>query len=230
MGRYKQIVWFYTYEFSISSTKADWDTGWGTKIMGMGKILRTNTGQQQMPLPTMLLFYRFWLTEICIFANPVSPKTRRVTYKLHSQRCQCFRLSILPALYMQDIRAIFELWGRPFCSSLLISFFHISFVLFTRLTTCFFNYLKKFYPAVNGCWIHVKVVGSTCIYSTLLVVSLNNEPRLAHRSQQSVGSAFQFHDNDLNKSVQSCWIVTKVLQNIWLTLVSITWLFSHINV
>ena len=28
MGWYKQVIWFfYTYEFSRSSTKADWDTG-----------------------------------------------------------------------------------------------------------------------------------------------------------------------------------------------------------
>ena len=50
-----------------------------------------------------------------------------------------------------------------------------------------------FYPAVDSCWIHVNVSCSACIYCTPLVVSLNDEPRLAHQRQQSADSAFQFH-------------------------------------
>ena len=38
--------------------------------------------------------------------------------------------------------------------------FHISFLSFVQLTTCFF------YPAEDGCWIHVNVGCSACIYST----------------------------------------------------------------
>ena len=33
---------FYTYECSRSSVNVDRDTGWGRKIIGLGKILRTN--------------------------------------------------------------------------------------------------------------------------------------------------------------------------------------------
>ena len=50
-----------------------------------------------------------------------------------------------------------------------------------------------FYPAVDSCWIHVNVGCSTCIYSTPLVVSLNDKPWLAHWRQHSAGFAFQFH-------------------------------------
>ena len=72
---------------------------------------------------------------------------------------------------------------------------HISFLLFVQLTTCLF------YPAGNSCWIHVNVGCSACIYSTLFVVSLNDEYQLVYRGQQSEGSAFQFHYMDsINKS------------------------------
>ena len=80
--------------------------------------------------------------------------------------------------HARHIRAHFELWGRPFRSSLLASFFffpfgvamkevqstqlfcHILFLSFVRLTTCFY------YPAVDGYWIYVNVSCSVCIYST----------------------------------------------------------------
>ena len=98
----------------------------------------------------------------------------------------------------------FELWGRLFCSSLLVSFFLLmllwkefnshSFVITFHFSHSF-SLPPLFYPAVDGCWIHVKITCSTCIYSTPLIVSLNNEPRLAHRRHQSAGSAFQFHYN-----------------------------------
>ena len=56
-----------------------------------------------------------------------------------------------------------------------------------------------FYPAVDSCWIHINVSCSTCIYSMPLI-SLNDEPRLVHRRQQSAGSAFQFHNSmQMNK-------------------------------
>ena len=42
-----------------------------------------------MPLPTMFLLYRFWLTEICICRKP--RPTRDEIYKLHSQRRSYFR-------------------------------------------------------------------------------------------------------------------------------------------
>ena len=50
---------------------------------------------------------------------------RRGAYKLHSQQRSRFRFfSVLPVLYTQDTFApFFELQGRQFCSSLLVSFF-----------------------------------------------------------------------------------------------------------
>ena len=75
-------------------------------------------------LSLQCFFYTgFGWPKFAYVANPVPPETRCVTYKLHSQRRSRFRFSILPVLYTQDIRAILELWGRPFCSSLLVSFF-----------------------------------------------------------------------------------------------------------
>ena len=154
----------------------------------------------------MLLLYRFWLTEICICHKP--RPTRDETRGLKIAPSTTLIIPFFNSsgtLHARHIRAIFELWGRPFYSSLLVSFFdvamkgiqftqirgHFSFLSFTRPTTCFF------YPAVDGRWIHVNFSCSTCIYSNFLVVSLNDEPWLAHRRQQSAGSAFQFY-NRLN--------------------------------
>ena len=107
--------------------------------------------------------------------------------------------------HARHIRARFELWGGAISivtSCFFLSFgvfmkgiqftqlcYYISFLSFVRLTICF----CFFYAAGDGCWIHVYVSCSACIYGMLLVVSLNDEPRLTHRRQQSVGSAFQFH-------------------------------------
>ena len=67
----------------------------------------------KMPLPTMLLLYRFWLTEICICCkpHPTRDEMRRVTYKLHSQQRSHFCFSIFLVL----IPTKFELWDWPFC-------------------------------------------------------------------------------------------------------------------
>ena len=104
-------------------------------------------------------------------ANPVPPETRHMTYELHSQRCSCFRFSILPVLYTQDT---FELWGRPFLSSLFVSFFRCCYERNSIHTAL----LSHFISLVHS-----------------LFVSLNDEPRLAHWMQQSAGSAFQFYYN-----------------------------------
>ena len=56
-------------------------------------------------------------------ANPVPPETRRVTYKLLSQRRSCFCfLYTSGTIRARHIRAILELWGWPFYSSLLYFF------------------------------------------------------------------------------------------------------------
>ena len=111
--------------------------------------------------------------------------------------------------HARHIHARFELWGRPFCSSLLPSFFLPSFHLVLRwkefiphsfVITSHFSRSSGsppvFYPAGDGCWIHVNVRCSACIYCMPLIVSLNKKPQLAHRWQQSTGSAFQFHNRD----------------------------------
>ena len=129
---------------------------------------------------------------------------RHVTNKLNSQGRSCFRFfSILPELHTRHICTRFELWGRPFRSSIcfLPSFLHPvllwkefnphSFIV-TFHFSCSFGLPPAFYPAEDSCWIYVNVCCSVCIYSMLLVVSLNNKPQLAHRRQQSVGSAFNF--------------------------------------
>ena len=137
--------------------------------------------------------------------KPVPPETRCVTYKCPPKEAHAsifFFTSGTP--HARHIHAHFELWGRPFPSSLLASF---------CLSSCWCCYERNsihtaslshfiflirpvhhlfFYLAGGSCWIHVNVSCSACIYSTLLV-SLNDKPHLAHRRQQSVGSAFQFH-------------------------------------
>ena len=116
-----------------------------------------------------------------------------------------FFFSILPSLHMQDTFMLvlnFEL-GHFACHFLLLSFFLLmllwkEFIPHSFVVTFHFSRSGSppvFYPAGDGCWIHVKIGCSACIYSIPLVVSLNDEPRLAHRRQQSVGSAFQFHYN-----------------------------------
>ena len=151
----------------------------------------------------LLLLYQFWLAEIGICHKPRPTKD-----ETHDLQIALPRILILPfffytsgTLYARQIHACFKLWGRPFCLSLLASFFPLvllwkefnshSFIV-TFHFSCSFGWPPVFYPAGASCWIHINIGCSTCIYSTPLVVSLNNELRLAHRRQQSVGSAFQF--------------------------------------
>ena len=157
-------------------------------------LLRT-TVKQQMQQQQQCWDYSFytsfgWL-KFAYVKNPVPLEMRHVTYKLHSHEHSCFYFFYTSGtLHARHIRTHFELWGRPFCLSLLASFFlpfgvamkgiqsiqlhcHISFLLFVWLTT-------YFYPARDGCWIHINVGCSACIYSIPLVISLNDEPRLAH--------------------------------------------------
>ena len=150
----------------------------------------------------MLLLYQFWQTEICICCKP-----RPTREKCDLQIALTTTLT-LPFFHTSDalparhIHAIFELSGRPSCSSLLVSIFlslwlwkefnSHSFVV-TFHFSCSFGLPPVFYPTVDDCWIHINVGCSACIYSRLFMVSLNDESRLAHQRQQSVDSAFQFH-------------------------------------
>ena len=86
-----------------------------------------------------------WL-KFAYVANAVPPETRHVTYKTALPTTL-----VLPffytsgTLHARHIRAIFELLGRPFRLYVAMKGIqfpqlrcHISFLLFTRLTTCFF--------------------------------------------------------------------------------------------
>ena len=75
---------------------------------------------------TLFLLYQFWLAQICISHKPHS--NRDETYDL---QITLPRTRILPVFFFytsgtphaRHIRARFELWGKPFRSSLLASFF-----------------------------------------------------------------------------------------------------------
>ena len=106
-----------------------------------------------MPFSTMLLLYPFWLTEICIChkPHPTRDEMRDLQIALPMTLMLPFFYTSR-TLHVSHIHAIFELWGRPFCLSLLVSFgvamkgiqftqlrWHISFLSFTRFTTCFLS-------------------------------------------------------------------------------------------
>ena len=144
----------------------------------------------------------FGWSKFAYVINPIPPQTRRVTFKLHSQG----RFSILPVLYTQDTFTLvlnFEvdhfvrhfLLLSVFLLVLLWKEFNSQNFIVTFHFTRSFGSPPVFYPAGDGCWIHVNAGCSAFIYSLPLIVSLNDEPRLAHRRQQSAVSAFQFHNS-----------------------------------
>ena len=123
-----------------------------------------------------------------------------MTYILHSQRCSYFRFSILPALYTEDTFAPFSNFEAGhfahhflFLSLLLWKEFNSHSFIVTFHFPHSLGSPPVFYPAVDDCWTHVNVGCSACIYNISPVASLNDESWLAHRRQQSTGSAFQFH-------------------------------------
>ena len=134
--------------------------------------------------------------------NPVPPETRRMTNKLYSQERSCFRFYYTSGTpHARHIRVHFELWGRPFHSSLLASIFILvllwkEFISHSFVVTFHLSHSSGsppvFYPAGDGCWIHLNVGCSASIYSPPLV-SLNDKFRLIHLRQESAVSAFQFH-------------------------------------
>ena len=153
--------------------------------------------QQNAPSPQYFFYTSFGWPKFAYVANPIPPETRCMTYKLHSQQRSPFHFSILPVLYTQDTFAPFSNFEVGhfahhflFLSVLLWKEFNShSFVVTFHLSCA----PPVFYSAVDDCWVYVNVGCSPYIHSTPLTVSLNNEPQLAHRRQQSVGSAFQFH-------------------------------------
>ena len=164
-----------------------------------------------------------------------------------------FCISGIP--HARHIHAHFEFWGWPFHLSLLASFFLYSFLpsfllvllwkeviphsfVVTFHFSCSSSSAPVFYPAGDGCWIHVNVRCSACIYITSLVVSSYVKPLLAHRRQQSAGSAFQFHYRIYGfKSTWPCLIIevlatrAKFLEPSGLcTMINCTFTFWALNV
>ena len=153
----------------------------------------------------LLLLYQFWLAEICIChkPHPTRDKTCDLQIALPKMLMLPF-FSILLVLHTQDTFTLvlnFEV-GYFAHHFLLLSFFLLmllwkEFNPHSFIVTFNFSHLfgspPVFYPTGDIYWIHVNVGCSACIYSTPLIVSLNDEPWLAHRKQQSAGSAFQFH-------------------------------------
>ena len=177
--------------------------------------LHNSTVKQQMPHPIMLFYTGSARPKFAYVTNLVPPETRRVTYKLHCQWRSCNRFSILPVLYTQDTFVPFSnfevcsfahhfLFVSFFLSVLLWKEFNShSFVLTFHFSRSLGSPPDFFYPAMVGCWIHVNVSCSACIYSIPLVISLNDKLRLAHRRQHSAGSAFQFHYTLLRLGISS---------------------------
>ena len=116
----------------------------------------------------LLLLYQFWLVEICICNKPIPPEMRPMTYKLHSPRKLIVPFfSILPALHMQDRFTLVTSWF--FLSSFFPFGVAMKRIQFTQLH-CHISFLSSgsppiFYPAGNGCWIHVNISCSACIYT-----------------------------------------------------------------
>ena len=92
---------------------------------------------------------------------------RYSTHKTHSRHFRTLRLAIL--LVTSCFFHLVLLW-KEFNSHSFVVTFHFSCSP------------PVFYPAVDDCWIHVNIGCSACIYSISLVVSLNDEFRLAHLS------------------------------------------------
>ena len=55
-----------------------------------------------MPLPTMLLLYWFWLTEICMCHKPRPTRDKMCDLQIALQWRSYCRFSIVPVLYTQD--------------------------------------------------------------------------------------------------------------------------------
>ena len=118
-----------------------------------------------MPLPTMLLLYRFWLTKICICRKPRPTKD-----ETHDLQIALPTTLMLPFFYTsgkthfsillaRHICTIFEFWVWPFCLSLLVSFFRCCYErnsIHTASLSHFISLIHSvhhlfFYLAVEDC-------------------------------------------------------------------------------
>ena len=141
--------------------------------------LHNSAVKQPMPLPTLLLLYRFWLTEICICCKP--HPTRDKMHDLQIELPTTLMLLFFytsGTLHARHICAIFELWGRLFCSSLLFFSFgvatkgiqftqlrcHISFLSFTWLTTCFLSSCGRLLKSCKRQLFCLHIQHATCYF------------------------------------------------------------------
>ena len=154
-------------------------------------------------MPRLLHLYQSWLAEICICHKPCPNRDKMHELQIALPRTLMLPLfSILPVLHMQDTLALvsnFEVDHFTLASFFLLvlqwkEFNSHGFVL-TFHFSCSLGSPPVFYPDRDGCWIHINVGYSACIYSMPLIVSINDEPWLAHWGHQSAGSTFQFHYN-----------------------------------
>ena len=120
-------------------------------------LLRRNNATTTML--RLLFLYQFWLAEIFKCHKPRPTRDETCDLQIASPRTL-----MLPGFFFytsgtphaRHVRAHFELRGRPFCSSLLVSFFlpfgvamkgihstqlrcHITFLSFVRLSACFLS-------------------------------------------------------------------------------------------
>ena len=143
-------------------------------------------------MPRSLLLYQFWLAKICIChkPSPTRDEMRDLQIALLLTLILPFS-SILPALHTQDTFMLvlnFEV-GHFTCHFFLLSFLPSFWCdyernsIHTASLSHFISLIRPavFYPAGDGCWIHVNVGCSASIYSTPLVVFLNDKLQLAHR-------------------------------------------------
>ena len=117
--------------------------------------LHNSAVKQQTPLPTMLLLYRFWLTEIYICRKPCPTRdeTRDLQIPLPTTLMLLFFCTPV-TLHVRHIRAIFELWGRPFCLSLLVSFYRCCYERNSIHTASLSHFISLVHSAHRLFFIH----------------------------------------------------------------------------
>ena len=105
-------------------------------------------------------------------------------------------------LHTRHIHASFELWGRPFCSSLLVSFFQCCYERNSIHTISLSHFISLVRSAPHLFFFFLSSRGRLLDsrkrrlfpphIQHALVVSLNDEPRLAHQRQQLRALPFHF--------------------------------------
>ena len=143
-------------------------------------VCRILLWSNQCPSPQCFFYTGSGWLKFAYVTNPIPPETKYVTYKLHSQRRSCFRFSILLVLYTQDTFTPFPNFevGHFAHYFLFLSFgvamkeiqftqlhCHISFLLFTQLTTCFLSSCRQLLNSCK-CWLfHLHIQHDTrCLF------------------------------------------------------------------